>query len=145
MTFAFVGLIFEGINVHLHVPPPELLVRRQRYWNLIGSTEIRGKPTDRQITLDFILRNNYATYADLAEALDLLDSTVGEHGILTIVDEANGLNRDFGRATFMGFTPGQDEMSGPKKDEANDPPWGWWIRGVCTWHDVASVGRTASR
>lgn len=143
MSFEFNGVPVAGFNMRLHVPPPELLLRTQRYWGLYGATEIRGRPTDRIITLDFLLKDNYQTYTELAAMLDRLDLLVGEHGNLTIANSENGLNRYFGRATFLGFEPGVDVFSGPTRDDANTPPWGWWIRGLCRWHDVASLGNTA--
>lgn len=84
-----------------------------------------------------------AELIDICPVVDRLDLLVGEHGNLTIANAENGLTRYFGRATFLGFEPGVDAFAGPVKDDTNDPPWGWWIRGLCRWHDVASLGNTA--
>lgn len=143
MSFTFDGLEVACVNLHLQVAPPDLPVRRQRYWGLLGETEIRSLPAGRPIVLDCILRDNFATYAELAALLDRLDLLVGRHGNLSVLDPVNGLNRYFGRATFHGFHPGEDAFAGPKLDEAGTLGGGWWVRGVCLWYDLASIGNTA--
>ncbi len=137
MTFAFAGYSFPAINEHMYETPPEAPARISHYWGLSGDTEIRSGGGSRLIHLRVVLRDNYPTYAALAERLRLLHRLVNTHGSLHIVGT---VNRSFANCTFLGFSQGQDRGDGPLPDIAGTMGGGWWIRGVCTWRDLGPAG-----
>lgn len=99
----FCGQPIFGTSQIVVADPPELHVSRTFYWGLKGMSEVIGGASGRKLRADMWLHNAYRSRATIENAIVIINSWVGRHGLLKELDRNNNTWLEYYNVTFHGL------------------------------------------
>lgn len=99
MALTFKGLTIPGIHGPLKTGNWGMQLARTSYFGVVGTSELRGERTGREIVLQSLYYNTFTTGAQLEAALEVLNQQMMRNGKLV---QTGTIARTLQRCTFEG-------------------------------------------
>lgn len=125
MALTFKGLTIPGIHGQLKLGNWGTQMSRTSYFGVVGTSELRGERTGREITLESLYYASFATGAQLEAALEVLNQQIMRNGKLV---QTGTISRTLQRCTFEGAKV----TKGPLPNAS----LGWWAEVEFRWFQL---------